>query len=104
MTNVENDTPVDDDQATETAETATPEGANDEVEQLAEQVAALQQDLLYARAETQNVTRRKDKEIADAHPYASTKFAPDIHPGPPHPHRKDGRTGKRVSIRLNLAG
>ena len=46
--------------------------------QLAEQVAALQQDLLYARAETQNVTRRKDKEIADAHAYASTKFARDI--------------------------
>src|SRR3546814_16898094 len=78
MTNIENDTPVDDDQATETAETATPEGANDEVEQLAEQVAALQQDLLYARAETQNVTRRKDTEIADAHAYASTKFARDI--------------------------
>src|SRR3546814_4196273 len=42
------------------------------------QVASLQQDLLYARAETQNVTRRKDKEIADAHAYASTKFARDI--------------------------
>lgn len=82
MTNIENDTPVDDGQASETngAETAeaTPEGANDEVAQLAEQVAALQQDLLYARAETQNVTRRKDKEIADAHAYASTKFARDI--------------------------
>src|SRR3546814_5914097 len=78
MTNIENDTPVDDGQATETAETAAPEGANDEVAQLAEQIAALQQDLLYARAETQNVTRRKDKEIADAHAYASTKFARDI--------------------------
>lgn len=82
MTNIENDTPVDDGQAsetngTETAE-ATSEGANDEVAQLAEQVAALQQDLLYARAETQNVTRRKDKEIADAHAYAATKFARDI--------------------------
>ena len=83
MTNIENDTPVDDGQAsetngTETAETAAPERANDEVAQLAEQVAALQQDLRYARAETQNVTRRKDKEIADAHAYASTKFARDI--------------------------
>ena len=83
MTNIENDTPVDDGQAsetngTETAETAAPERANDEVAQLAEQVAALQQDLLYARAETQNVTRRKDKEIADAHAYAATKFARDI--------------------------
>lgn len=56
-----------------------PEIAGDEeLAKLAEQVAALQQDLLYARAETQNVTRRKDKEIADAHAYAATKFARDI--------------------------
>lgn len=76
MTNIENDTPVDDGQETETAAPA--EGANDELAQLTEQVASLQQDLLYARAETQNVTRRKDKEIADAHAYAATKFARDI--------------------------
>ena len=79
MTNIENDTPVDDG-ATE--ETAAPEPVatepQDETAKLAEQIAALQQDLLYARAETQNVTRRKDKEIADAHAYASTKFARDI--------------------------
>ena len=81
MTNIENDTPVDDGQAPEAdaPEAAAPaEGGNEEVAQLAEQVAALQQDLLYARAETQNVTRRKDKEIADAHAYAATKFARDI--------------------------
>lgn len=86
MTNIENDTPVDDGQAPETdgteveaAEAASPaQGENEELAQLAEQVAALQQDLLYARAETQNVTRRKDKEIADAHAYAATKFARDI--------------------------
>src|SRR3546814_2558109 len=77
-------TPVDDGQASEnhgpeaeTAEAAAP-GENEELAQLAEQVASLQQDLLYARAETQNVTRRKDKEIADAHAYASTKFARDL--------------------------
>ena len=79
MTNIENDTPVEDG-ATE--ETAAPEAVaaepQDEAAKLAEQIAALQQDLLYARAETQNVTRRKDKEIADAHAYASTKFARDI--------------------------
>ena len=79
MTNIENDTPVDDG-ATE--ETAAPEPVaaepQDEAAKLAEQIAALQQDLLYARAETQNVTRRKDKEIADAHAYASTKFARDF--------------------------
>lgn len=81
MTNIENDTPVDDgaNPETETAETAAPaQGENEELAQLAEQVASLQQDLLYARAETQNVTRRKDKEIADAHAYAATKFARDI--------------------------
>ena len=79
MTNIENDTPVDDgaNPEVETAEAAAL-GENEELAQLAEQVAALQQDLLYARAETQNVTRRKDKEIADAHAYAATKFARDI--------------------------
>ena len=78
MTNIENDTPVDDG-ATEEAETATPAAEpQDDAARFAEQLAALQQDLLYARAETQNVTRRKDKEIADAHAYASTKFARDI--------------------------
>ena len=30
----------------------------------------VQQDLLYARAETQNVRRRAEKEVADAHAYA----------------------------------
>lgn len=81
MTNIENDTPVDDgaNPEVETAEAVNPaQGENEEMAQLAEQVAALQQDLLYARAETQNVTRRKDKEIADAHAYAATKFARDI--------------------------
>ena len=81
MTNIENDTPVDDGANPEvgTAEAVNPaQGENEELAQLAEQVAALQQDLLYARAETQNVTRRKDKEIADAHAYAATKFARDI--------------------------
>ncbi|HEV7313867.1 nucleotide exchange factor GrpE [Sphingopyxis sp.] len=79
MTNIENDTPVDDgaNPEVEAAEAAAL-GENEELAQLAEQVAALQQDLLYARAETQNVTRRKDKEIADAHAYAATKFARDI--------------------------
>ncbi|MBW8295624.1 nucleotide exchange factor GrpE [Sphingopyxis sp.] len=78
MTNIENDTPVDDSAtpATDAPEAAAPE--NDEVAQLHEQLAAVQQDLLYARAETQNLGRRKEKEIADAHAYAATKFARDI--------------------------
>src|SRR3546814_1462331 len=79
MTNIENETPVEDGTGSEPPE-ASPTVAQpqDEAAKLAEQVALLQQDLLYARAETQNVTRRKDKEIADAHAYAATKFARDI--------------------------
>src|SRR3546814_1803062 len=79
MTNIENETPVEDGTEAETPEADTTAAQpQDEAAKLAEQVALLQQDLLYARAETQNVTRRKDKEIADAHAYASTKFARDI--------------------------
>lgn len=78
MTNTENDTPVEEGQAETTASETPAAETRDEAAQLSEQIAALQQDLLYARAETQNVTRRKDKEIADAHAYAATKFARDI--------------------------
>ncbi|OZA94555.1 MAG: nucleotide exchange factor GrpE [Erythrobacter sp. 34-65-8] len=52
---------------------------------LAEALAALRadldaakQDVLYARAETQNVRRRMEKDIADARTYAATGFARDI--------------------------
>jgi len=53
--------------------------------ELEAKIAALQneldgakQDVLYARAETQNVRRRLEKDIADARAYASTSFARDI--------------------------
>jgi len=36
------------------------------------------QEVLYARAETQNVRRRLEKDIADARTYAATGFARDI--------------------------
>lgn len=83
MTNTENDTRAEDALTPENiaaeADATTPTaGENDEVAKLAEQVAAVQQDLLYARAETQNVRRRAEKEVADAHAYAATKFARDI--------------------------
>ena len=39
---------------------------------------AAMQDVLYARAETQNVRRRLEKEIQDARNYATTGFARDI--------------------------
>ena len=37
-----------------------------------------QQDMLYARAEAQNVRRRMEKDVADARAYAATGFARDI--------------------------
>lgn len=37
-----------------------------------------QQDILYARAETQNVRRRLEKDISDARAYAATGFARDV--------------------------
>ena len=36
------------------------------------------QDVLYARAETQNARRRSEKEVADARAYAATAFARDV--------------------------
>lgn len=80
MTENENETPVDTGDRTEQnaqdQEAQTPE-QNAEAA-LQEQLNTLQQDLLYARAETQNVRRRAEKEVADAHAYAATKFARDI--------------------------
>lgn len=83
MTNKDNDTPVEDvpnpeNIAAEASEGEAVAGEGDEAAKLAEQLAAVQQDLLYARAETQNVRRRAEKEVADAHAYAATKFARDI--------------------------
>jgi molecular chaperone GrpE len=37
-----------------------------------------QQDILYARAETQNVRRRMEKDVADTRAYAATGFARDV--------------------------
>jgi molecular chaperone GrpE len=39
---------------------------------------AAKQDTLYAKAETQNVRRRMEKDVADARAYAATGFARDI--------------------------
>ena len=52
--------------------------AADDVARLQEQLEVAQQDVLYARAETQNVRRRLEKDIADARAYAATGFARDI--------------------------
>ncbi|HKT86093.1 MAG TPA: nucleotide exchange factor GrpE [Novosphingobium sp.] len=53
------------------------EGA-DEAARLREELEVAKQDVLYARAETQNVRRRLEKDIADARNYAATGFARDI--------------------------
>jgi molecular chaperone GrpE len=39
---------------------------------------AAKQEVLYAKAETQNVRRRLEKDIADARAYAATGFARDV--------------------------
>lgn len=52
--------------------------AADETAQLREALEVAKQDVLYAKAETQNVRRRMEKDIADALAYAATSFARDI--------------------------
>lgn len=73
-----------DDQNTETAniaDEAAAEAAQDlhaQIALLQEELATAKQDVLYAQAETQNVRRRGEKELADAHAYAATRFARDV--------------------------
>lgn len=45
---------------------------------LEEELASAKQDVLYARAETQNLRRRMEKDIADARAYSASAFARDI--------------------------
>jgi len=57
------------------------EGANsasEAVARLTNELENAKQDVLYAKAETQNVRRRLEKDIADARTYAATSFARDI--------------------------
>lgn len=48
------------------------------LDRLQDELAAAKQDILYAKAETQNVRRRLEKDIQDARTYAATGFARDI--------------------------
>jgi molecular chaperone GrpE len=52
--------------------------ASSELAALRESLEVAKQDVLYAKAETQNVRRRLEKDIADARAYAATSFARDI--------------------------
>lgn len=51
---------------------------SDELSKLREELETAKQDVLYAKAETQNVRRRMEKDIADTRAYAATGFARDI--------------------------
>ena len=70
-----NDTP---EHLSEDTATADFSGLGGEMDKLREELEAVRQDLLYARAETQNVRRRMEKDIADTRAYAATGFARDI--------------------------
>jgi len=48
------------------------------IAKLEAQLATAQQEVLYAKAETQNVRRRMEKDAQDARAYAATGFARDI--------------------------
>jgi molecular chaperone GrpE len=54
------------------------DAADTKIAALEEALAAAQQDVLYAQAETQNVRRRMEKEALDARAYAATGFARDV--------------------------
>lgn len=81
---MEMDSPVEDEKA------AAPQGVqedsadeamshlDDRLNTLEQELDTARQDILYAHAETQNVRRRMEKELADARAYAATAFARDI--------------------------
>lgn len=54
------------------------DGVEEALASLRADLETAKQDVLYAKAETQNVRRRMEKEIADARAYAATGFARDI--------------------------
>ncbi|WP_298812751.1 nucleotide exchange factor GrpE [uncultured Sphingomonas sp.] len=59
-------------------ELAEHDGQAARIAELEEQLAAAQQETLYARADIQNVRRRAEKDAADARAYAATNFARDV--------------------------
>jgi molecular chaperone GrpE len=54
------------------------EKEGDELANLRDQLESAKQEVLYAKAETQNVRRRLEKDIADARAFAATGFARDV--------------------------
>ena len=64
--------------APETNETASEDSTEARIAALEEALAAAKQDVLYAKAETQNVRRRLEKDVTDARAYAATTFAREM--------------------------
>ena len=62
----------------EVVETAAEDTQAERIALLEDALEAAKQDVLYAKAETQNVRRRLEKDITDARSYAATGFARDI--------------------------
>jgi len=62
----------------ENVEAAAEDSAAARIAALEGELAAAKQETLYAVADTQNVRRRLEKELADARAYAATAFARDI--------------------------
>src|SRR5512142_193929 len=50
----------------------------DSLAKLRSDLESAQQDMLYAKAEVQNVRRRMEKDVQDARAYAATGFARDV--------------------------
>lgn len=59
-------------------DSASSDGLSEAIAALKSDLEKAEQDVLYAKAETQNVRRRMEKDIADARSYAATGFARDI--------------------------
>lgn len=78
--NTENDIQDEMTTATESPEVECKDCApeQDPIAILEDKLAAAQQEVLYAKAETQNVRRRLEKDAADSRAYAATNFARDI--------------------------
>jgi len=69
---------LDDDAGDGDCEASSDNALAEALENMRGEVEAAKQDVLYAKAESQNVRRRAEKDIADARNYATTGFARDI--------------------------
>ena len=77
-TNQPKQSPADDFQTLKADSDEILDRVDEQIARLAGDLEAAKQDVLYAKAETQNVRRRLEKDIADARAYAATNFARDI--------------------------